>query len=199
MAWKLEFPAEYGPTRQDAALSEWPADSVEATHAFRNGGRLLDDDECPKRIDFRKNQKGIAAASHANNSLCVIQQPLKDLLDEVDPGAHQIWPLDAFRKDGARFDVQCYGINVHRRLTTLIPEKTITEPSAGNYPRVRGVRGARSRKYHAMIDPLKIGDAHWWHEDGVAGWTVISNALDKEIKKRKLRFFPRTRVEELKE
>ena len=196
MAWKLETPAEYGPTRQDADPSEWPIQNVDVTKTFRIGGRLLQDDECPRRIDFRKNQKGIASVFRANCGLYVIQQPLKDLLDELDAGAHQIWQIDAFKKDGEPFETQCYGINVHRSLQTLIPEKTLTQKSAGDLPTVSRVRGAR--KYHAEIDSLKIGSAHWWQEGGVASWMVISDVLDKELKKRKLRFFPRVKIQEFK-
>jgi len=197
MAWKLETPAEYGPTRQDADPSEWPIQNVDVTKVFHVGGRQLQDDECPRRIDFRKNQKGIASVFRVNCGLYVIQQPLKDLLDELDLGAHQIWQIDAFKKDGEPFETQCYGINVHRSLQTLIREKTLTQKSAGKYPNVCRVRGAR--KYHAEIDSLKIGSAHWWREEDVASWMVISDVFDKELKKRKLRFFPRVKIQEFKE
>ena len=118
-----------------------------------------------------------------------VDQKLKDIIERLEPGVHQFWPLQIVMPNGDEYPVQYYGMMVLRRLGSFRPDQS--DPSCFLGEEVApGICSYSSygvsRKINAGIAMSKavFSGSHIWRERELTDPTLLlSDELVTEIKK----------------
>lgn len=168
----------------------------QSSKAWSFGGGMLSEDERPYGVQLKKSYKSLNSAFHSESRFLVAQQPLLDVLLELEGDALNYWPIEVLSKDGIPFDVPCYGIIPHGPLQTIIVEKSRVSIFDGDGLRLEEEFGAKN-PFDIVIDGTACGGAHIWVERKTLGQDMmISDQLDAAIKEHGLKFFKRFHVRE---
>ena len=155
---------------------------------FHKGRRSVPDALLPKTFQLAKPYKklgdimGLGYASAVPSSLL-------DIIEKLEPGRHQSWPIDITLPSGDGYPIQYHMLNV---LTSLDAwDKEQSDP--GSYKKsMRIFKMLRPKQNYASGIALSrevIGDHHIWRgfvspETGISGFNFyVSDALKEAIDK----------------
>jgi hypothetical protein len=118
-----------------------------------------------------------------------VDQKLKDIIERLEPGVHQFWPLQIVMPNGDEYPVQYYGMMVLRRLSSFRPDQSDPSCFLGQQiaPGIRSYSSyGVSKKINAGLAMSKavLNGSHIWRERELTNPTlVLSDDLVAEIKK----------------
>lgn len=107
-------------------------------------------------------------------SCLLVNQTFKDILEELEPGVHQFFPMEIFIKDEKVGDR--YWLNICNRLDSYHPTLTYPRNARGFLLRVK-----EGEPRSVVFSAEAIGDHHAWHEKFGMG-TYISDIFAGRLK-----------------
>jgi hypothetical protein len=142
----------------------------------------LEPHEKPNWFETIKPYKNLGSLIDTMNRLKLVDEDLKNIIEGLEPGVHQFWPISITFPKGAVYPKQYYGIAIGRFLDCYAPEQTVGEPwPDGTYFSKQAVNGLAFSK-------AAVGTAHLWKERRLRIATMyFSDALMAEIHKAGLR------------
>lgn len=152
------------------------------------GGRRIDTGKRPhgKQLNRTKRLGAIFCSSPH-----IVQEPLRDLIEEMDPGRQQFWPFDVLMLPGdVPFPVPCYGLNIAVRYDTVIEEKSRLRQDGSFLMPVFDFKAPEERHYTIVLDRAKREGAHMWLEERLYAELLVSDELVDAMEARGLPFFP---------
>lgn len=161
------------------------------TQKFSKDMGKLAPQELPNEFRTHKTERNLA--SFVKLGFQAVDEELKTIIERLEPGVHQFWPMKVSMPNGQEYPKKYYGIVIHRHLKSFLPEKSDRESWMGGefYPGKIGYNTrADSKATYAGIALSKdiIGSAHLWREKELTDPNVfISDELQAEIKKADLR------------
>ncbi len=143
--------------------------------------------EPPKFFTMAKSQKSLGSLIVLNDSILAVEDTLKQLIERLEPGVHQFFPIEIRTPRGKTYPASYY-LLVMRHLDAFSPEDTkvgsVTQRGSGSFRLDKtktGMIGLAMRK-------ALFGDAHLWRERRFSKELVcFSDALHAEIEKAGLR------------
>ena len=116
--------------------------------------------------EFRteKGIKEIAAFSMIRNQLFIVHQDLKNLIEALEPGLHQFWPMKISMPRGKTYPEPYFGLRIGQFLDSFRPDAS--DPSSIEHMKTyhRVVSDTKQRTRGLSLDAAAIGSAHLWRE-----------------------------------
>jgi hypothetical protein len=170
--------------------------AVEVACVFHGDEKLFDRTDLPLGFILAKPRKAFPDMWAAQDSLMIISDALRDLIEAHDPGVHMIWPVTMQTKRGERYPGPFFGLvpMVHAAAISekhgkvmvseekLIPATPIIREHIS--PRTTRLSGHDT----GHVYPSKLPSAHIWWDHGLTdNYLLISDALHGAIKDAKLK------------
>jgi hypothetical protein len=121
--------------------------------------------------------------------LLAVDAALKEIIETLEPGVHQFWPLRITLPNGKEFPGPYYGMVIRRFIDSFVPEQSITAnpPSPGSESFF--TKGPTKKDYgNLTVSKRVVGGAHLWRERRLLMPSVFfSDELQAEITRQGLR------------
>lgn len=140
----------------------------------------LEDVEMVKKFKTEKIIKEIAALAKTTNMLLIAHQSLKEIIEEVEPGIHQFWPMEIIMPRDKVYPETYFGMRIGRFIDSFQPEQS----DEGSFHKRALYYGSDTKKATAGLAMSQsiIGDAQIWREKRLGMPNVFtSNALQQKI------------------
>lgn len=161
---------------------------------FSSNAGPLDEHEKPKELKTYASYSNLGSIISLKNGLLAVDETLKEIIESLEPGAHQFWPIRITMPKGKEYPVQYYGIIIGQFFDSLVPEQSSEE--------ILYARGSyEARKYSAIqktkaaigqiaMNSNVFSTAHLWREKILTSPNIIiSDALKEKIDNADLRMF----------
>lgn len=192
------FDMARGVVRLDMSMPEWsaryPVVGVSADAAYENGRicdawrsglRKLCSEEMPRTLVLNKTRKSWPDAFFAPNALMVVRQPAKAIIEKLDPGVHQFFPLIIQTKRGIEIPGPWFAMNVSEHRDAIVRTKGF-----GTRLISQDQLGISYEHKDVTVDPQKLSpDLNLWRDARVNMSLLGSDTLVAALKAAKLRFF----------
>jgi hypothetical protein len=174
---------------QRAAFDNWHVAYMgDVSRKFTEDRGLLEPHESPLEFRMRQSRKSLGSLLLLSDRLQVVDVMLKEIIETLEPGVHQFWPLRITQPKGAEFPGPYYGMIIGRFIDSFVPEQ-----SAG----YRGSDGSEAffansptKKDYVGLTVLKdvVAGAHLWRERNLLDPNIfLSDELQAEITRHGLR------------
>ncbi|MCG7495093.1 imm11 family protein [Thalassobius sp. Cn5-15] len=147
----------------------------------------LADHEKPKVFKTWKSYKELFSLISLNSKLIAVDETLKGIIEELEPGVHQFWPIEITMPKDTSYPVPYYGMVIHNHLNSFRLEDCdpglAVDDSIGDY--IDYVVKARSRSDFKglAMSREEIGNRHIWREKYLRDlWIFFSDELAARIK-----------------
>ena len=144
--------------------------------------------ECPTEFRTVVTYKSLGSFIKLTNRLMAVDEPLKEIIEALEPDVHQFWPIRITMPKDKEYPVPYYGLVIRRFLDSFVPEQSVKEAwreMDGSY----FVRMPSRQTYSGLaMSQAAIGNVHLWRERNLLNPEVLfSDALQAEIDRRALR------------
>jgi hypothetical protein len=141
----------------------------------------------PRTLETSKTHKELASLILMKNRLIAVDETLKGIIEELEPGVHQFWPIEITMPKDTSYPVPYYGMVIHNHLNSFRLEDCdpglAVDDSIGDY--IDYVVKARSRSDFKglAMSREEIGNRHIWREKYLRDlWIFFSDELAARIK-----------------
>ncbi len=117
--WRERFPL--GSKNRKNAMAE--------LSAWRSGDRPNNAEYMPKIIVMDRPRKSWPDVFTTNNGLHVISDRGREMLETLDPGVHQFFPLTLQTKRGLEIEGPWFAMTVHVKQDSIVMEKSLYSES----------------------------------------------------------------------
>ncbi|SDE89255.1 hypothetical protein SAMN05216337_103849 [Bradyrhizobium brasilense] len=150
---------------QRAALNDWHVAYIgEVARKFREDRGLLEPRERPLEFRMEESRKSLGSLLHLTNGVRAVDATLHAIIEKLEPGVHQFWPLRITTPKGKDYPVPYYGIIVRRYIDSFVPEQSavhqVSEGSTAYFANNPTKKGYGSL---TVLKRVSVG-AHLWHE-----------------------------------
>jgi hypothetical protein len=213
MTWGMRLPIEFGlffpngdyigfkETLEQFFLNEMSKEerascggvagyALKTSNKFHTTPEPLRPHECPREFKVEYTRvKSFGSLIHLPNRLVAVDEALKAIIERLEPGLHQFWPIRIIMPNGDIYPETYYGLRIGQRLDSFDPDASdegVWDVSRGGIYRVYLPR----KKYYEglALSAEKIGKAHLWREAKLYKPDLyFSDELMAEIKKAGLR------------
>lgn len=189
---------DYGPT---GSAADYPI-YVSQKFVSEPNGRSIQFPELPPLNSIKEhepprffityaNYKSLGSLIALNFGLLAVDEHLKSIIEQFDPGIHQFYPIEIRMPRGKFYPAQYYILVIGNYIDGFCPEKS----KNGSYRSY----GPEYPDYYSLVDTAKgisgisiyrdaFGNAKLWRERGLnEGLTCFSDQLEAEIAKSGLR------------
>lgn len=153
--------------------------------------------ECPDEFRTVRTMKELGAMIYGYG--VYVSEPLKDIIEALEPGAHFYWPIRMTGPKGVEYPVRYFGMQVRRFFASFRPE--LSEPGswnkAPNTMTPMYTTRANSKAFYAglAISEAEVAGAYIWRERHLYQPNLlISDTLQAEIKKAGLKVWKHYRM-----
>ena len=153
--------------------------------------------ECPDEFRTENNMREIGALMLGLG--LIVSEPLKALIEGLEPGVHLFWPLRITGQRGSGYPGCYYGMQVRRHLDSFCPELSVT----GCFTKSDSTsldwyysRGDTKLSYAGLaMSESVIDDAHIWYERRLRDPRLfISDTLQAEIRRAGLKVWKHNKM-----
>jgi len=200
--WCVETTAVNGPFPKSSRLRGFgvPEDDydrlAEISGVYKDGGRELEQVELATELELFSiaSADAIPGMFKADSGALVITETVRETIERLDPGAHQISPLQATNRGEPIAGAECFQLNVWRRLPTVIDEGSAVVERKGFDGKVRRRLELVERRVRASA---AAGDGlHLWRDSSYPQALFMADALAEPLRDAGLlRVVPMFRVE----
>ena len=216
MAWGLVEPNSFGDFFPNGGYVGWKEEikryfdaemSAEQRAVFGNshiryGGQAarkftedmgpLEPHERPSEFGMREARKSLGSLILLNDGLHAVDATLKEIIEALEPGVHQFWPIRMTLPKGQEYPGPYYGMVIRRFIDSFVPEQSDVRQATGVGTEVFDIFYAKgpTKKDYGNLTVLKrvIAGVHLWRERRLRMPNVfLSDELQVEITRRGLR------------
>lgn len=169
---------------------------------MHHGTSFIADDWLPKRYVLHKRYSSLADLINLSAGIAV-SAPLRDLIEKLEPGKHQLWPVELVYHSGEPYPGEYSMLRVLSQLDAFDKERS--DPSCWERP-VRVVKITDPKESHAhgiALSQSVVAGHHLWRgffsaESGIAGFDFyVSDTLKLAIEGAGLRTMPFRQLKEV--
>jgi hypothetical protein len=151
---------------QKAAFDNWHVKYMgEVSRKFTEEGRgMLKSHERPTEFRMLEARKSLGSLIALADGLLAVDEGLKEIIERLEPGVHQFWPLRITLPKGGEYPVPYYGMVICRFIDSFVPEQsTVHQVSEGSSSYF--TNGPTKQDYAALaLSTGAIAGAHLWRE-----------------------------------
>lgn len=128
----------------------------------------VDLDKVPREATLNVSKPVLPDQFWIENSLLVISDTYRCILEGLDAGVHQIWPMQIIRKRKGPDSGRWFGLNVRGRAAAISEEGSDAKRTKGTEklsipPRVK----INHATFQTCVDPDALPAEHLWWDDGL--------------------------------
>lgn len=204
MAYVCEYPFT-APYLQGFDLPGWEEKydagkiAKDVPTIFRRGNRRLEPGEAPEQVLFSKKAEKPPDIFSARNGVRIITDRVRQILEDFDPGVHQIIPIEAVYKDGSKPDAPYFIMNVTMHLDAVNEELSsvrMEKQFSGVISRDRMVMEPMT-SHDLVLKKEAIQGHHLWRQNRYLYLPLfMSNEMHAEFKAQKIKGYKFWRAEE---
>ncbi|MEP5758178.1 MAG: DUF1629 domain-containing protein [Litoreibacter sp.] len=181
--WKAQFPVFGVPEETSRKI-------IEIVDAWRFGARPSLLGETPKLLIAEKARKIWPDTFVATDALLVVSDPVRVVIERLDPGIHQFFPLTFQTKRGVIIDGPWFAVNVSAKQDSVVMEKSRIVRSK-RFPETNNMFFEDAKDGDVTVDPARLSNLNLWREARFTMSLLGSDTLVKEFKKQGLKFLKR--------
>jgi hypothetical protein len=184
-AIKRYFDEEMSP-EQRAAFDNWDVSyRYEVSRKFTEDMGPLEPHERPSEFRMREARKSLGSLILLRDRLLAVDATLKEIIENLEPGVHQFWPLRITLPKGQEYPGSYYGMVIRRFIDSFVPEQSDVRQTED----VFFAKGPTKKDYgNLAVSKNVVAGAHLWHERRLRTPDVLfSDELQAEITRRGLR------------
>ena len=121
--------------------------------------------ECPTEFQVQFSRaKSFGSLVKLTSKLLTVDEALKTIIETLDPGVHQFWPIEIKLPRGKPFPRQFYGLRIGRFLDSFSPEKSDKDAWWERKGRYYAENKTKAYFNRLALSSEAFGDAHLWRE-----------------------------------
>lgn len=159
-----------------------------AARKFTEDRGLLEPHERPSEFRMMEARKSLGSLIALADGLLAVDATLKEIIERLEPGVHQFWPLRITLPKGGEFPVPYYGMVIRRFIDSFVPEQSaVHQVSEGSDT---FFANGPTKKDYGNLTVLKsvVAGVHLWRERRLKIPDIFfSDELQAEIARRGLR------------
>ena len=158
----------------------------EISESLRVGTRkIVASEALPETLVLRTRKKSLPDSFMTLNGMKVFSARAITIIEELDPGVHQFFPIKIIYKNGESFHLQGYKIG---HFFTKKKSLDVSRPSIGRYAN-GALHTVLIRDYPIYFHATSLAGPNLWREEGFKDGLFSSDILQARMKSEKLRFF----------
>ncbi len=128
--------------------------------------------EPPITFDTDKAFASLGSMIKLNDRILAVDEAIKDIIDRLEPGQHQFFPIEIIMPKGRKFPEKYYTLVVGQWFSSFLPEKS----------------DIGKKNFAGLIFSKEaFGNAHLWKDRGTPALTYFSDVLRGEIERAGMR------------
>lgn len=149
----------------------------------------LMDHEQPKLFAIQhEHSKTFGSLVKMTDRLLAVDEPLKAIIENLEPRVHQFWPIEVLARDGTAIGKSYFGMRVRQFLDSFNPDQTppdaVTNETGSYYVSVPTKLGYKD----LAVSKKAIGSTHLWRERKLKNPNLLlSDELVHQIRSTNLR------------
>jgi hypothetical protein len=151
-------------------------------------GYAVEPDSVPKNLCWHSGNRHIPDVVKCAAASLLVSQKVRDIIDAIEPGVHQLLPVDVFRpkalKEGTGPFARYYWLVVCQRIDSVDPLHTTYERLGRNRDGVWELNGDPTMRI--VFSKSSIAGRHIWIDPYVVGGLQVSNTLGEALAAAKL-------------
>jgi len=155
--------------------------------------RPIEPQEPPRSFTTDKKYQSLGSLIHLNSRMVAVDDPLKTIIERLEPGVHQFFPIDILMPKGEVFPKKYHVLVIGQYYDSFSPEHSNKESWSDygpNYPDFYYYKYEESKKgiTGLAVSESVFGSSHLWRERRFLGVLIcFSDSLQAEITKAGLR------------
>ncbi|WP_336512053.1 imm11 family protein [Pseudaestuariivita rosea] len=193
VGWYEELRRQYFEELTDAEKAKLGMtrsfDLTNFTNRFRNEHGEVRQEWCPKEFRTAKGYKTLGSLIMLNGGLLAVDEGLKLLIEELEPGVHQFWPIKISMPRNKVYPGNYYGLRIGQFLDTFNPDHSKDGCyRIEGYENYRGIAPIKKAITGLAVSHDAIGGAHLWREQKLSQPDIfLSDTLEASAAKQGLR------------
>ncbi|MEZ5752413.1 MAG: hypothetical protein R3D60_10740 [Paracoccaceae bacterium] len=167
--------------------------AAEIRAALREGTRKVLPEEVPKLFVVEKPKAKWRDFFKVTGAIKVVREPVRELIERLDPGVHQFFPVTMRTKRGVVIEGPWFVIVITARQDSIVPGyrgKFISN----QLPDGRYLLNSMVKHGQVPIDATRLSGLHLWREAKAVDGIFASDELIAELKANGLKTFPAKRA-----
>lgn len=125
----------------------------------------LTDYEQPKSFAIEHDHsKAFGSLVKMTNRLLAVDEQLKAVIEGLEPGVHQFWPIRVLAKDGTAIAKSYFGMRVRQFLDSFEPDQTPPNAVTGETGSYYASNPTKQGSKDLAVSKAVIGSTHLWRE-----------------------------------
>src|SRR5262249_29798530 len=87
--------------------------------------------ERPSEFRMMETPKSLGSLVKTENRLLAVDATLKEIIETLEPGAHQFWPIRMTSRKGNEYPGAYYGLIIRRFIDSFVPEQSDARQATG--------------------------------------------------------------------
>ncbi|UWQ20643.1 imm11 family protein [Jannaschia sp. W003] len=129
--------------------------------------RLLSLDDVPEYFVLKRARTDLPDMFWGSAQLIIVSERYRDIIEDLDPGVHQMWPMEIRRRRAGPVPGKWFGLNVRARAKTIVKERSSVQVSRGGTQVfgivTRSMTFIDHMKFNLAVDEtIEVGHNLWW-------------------------------------
>lgn len=189
----------------DFSNDEWADDALkrgygaEYNRMFRgNAGNPIEADKVPHYIVMEKSRSEMPDMFWGEASLLIVSGAYHDIIERLDPGLHQMWPIEIRRKRKGPYPGRWFGLNIRPRAASIQVEGSDTMVAKGSTYLGTPDRTMLNNSFKVSVRSDRLPEANLWWDDGIDQPVILcSDALHDAVEGAGLKSIPLIKAKEV--
>lgn len=158
----------------------------------------LPEAEVPRVLLLDGRPKRIPDIFTSENGVVVVQQPLKEVVESLDPGVHQFLPIDVQRRyKGPGPEHPCFVMHVRPVQDSIVDAESSVRPFYMYEETHEAMEFLHLTDARFVVRKLALSGVNLWREKRFPGSMLMSDALHDALKAAGLKFHKLHKAEEV--
>ena len=163
-----------------------------------NPGPPVDLERVPSYGVVQKPRPELPDMFWGDSALLVVSGAYHDIIERLDPGLHQMWPIEMRRKRKGPYPGRWYGLNIRPRAKAISPAESDTKIVKGSKFTGSPDRVLVQNSFKVAVRKDALPDVNLWWDDGLDGPVILcSDALRDAVVAEGLKSIPLIKAKEV--
>ena len=189
----------------DTSNDEWSKNAVgrgygaEYNRIFRGlPGEPIDVEKAHQYLIVEKSRPELPDMFWGTSALMVVSGAYHDIIEQLDPVTHQMWPIEMRRKRKEPYPGRWYGLNIHARGAAISAEESEVKTLKGTELLGTPDQTVVANSFKVAVRREALPDVNLWWDDGLDRPVILcSDALRDAVVAAGLKSIPLIKAEEV--
>ena len=193
MTYVVEIPT-MEPHAQSGRIPGWeqkvpdPQARAEISSVFREGGRLLCQQEVPDVLELLDNPRPIPNAFVTYAGMMIVGEVVRNIIEYLEKGLHQFFPIEVHTKDNGVVQGRFFVFNVYTCQSSIVDQESDVTPHF-MCKSSHEIMYINYSKKKISVKKSSLSNVNIWRENRYPGALLISDMLEYEMLSKGVSFF----------